>query len=112
MARPTETTEILQKCVSLWQRHSQSFISSRYDRPITQNSFQGHYSACGGCFSDKQMLTLLNVLSLQLSLWQQSIKASFRKRKCKRSQKVDTSGFLKAQVDQAQATHSKLASHL
>lgn len=69
-ARPIETTEILQKCVSFWRLHSQSFISSHCNQPITQDSFQGHYSGCGGCFSCKQMLILLKVLSLQPSLWQ------------------------------------------
>lgn len=67
-ARPIETTEILQKCVSFWRLHSQSFISSHCNQPITQDSFQGHYSGCGGCFSCKQMLILLKVLSLQPSL--------------------------------------------
>ena len=67
-ARPIETTEILQKCVSFWLLHSQSFISSHCNQPITQDSFQGHYSGCGGCFSCKQMLILLKVLSLQPSL--------------------------------------------
>lgn len=86
-ARPIETPEILQKCVSFWQLHSRSFISRHCNRPITQSSFQGHYSGCGGCFFYKQMLILLNVLSLQLSLWQQSIKASFRKRTCKISER-------------------------
>lgn len=87
-ARPIETTEILQKCVSFWQLHSQSFISSHCDQPITPHSFQGHYSRCGGCVSHKQMLILLNVLSVQLSLSQiKNIEALFRERKYKRSEK-------------------------
>lgn len=86
-ARPIETTEILQKCVSFWRLHSQSFISSHCNQPITQDYFQGHYSGCGGCFC-KQVLILLNVLPLKRSLGQtMSIKASFRKRKCKRSER-------------------------
>lgn len=64
-ARPIETTEILQKCVSFWWLHSQSFIPSHCNQPITPNPFHGHYSSCcGGCLSCKQMLILLNIPSL------------------------------------------------
>lgn len=87
-ARPMETTEKLQKCVSFWQRRSRSFISSHYNRLITQTLSRVIIPVVGGCFSCKQMLVLLSILSPQLSLWQvKSIKASFRERKFKRSEK-------------------------
>lgn len=81
-AWPIDTTQLLQKCVSFWRLHSQSFCIqslcwSHHPKPFPRSFF---------CFlrlaSSTQMLILLSVLLLTPFVAREEEQSAFRQRKC------------------------------